>query len=613
MFRILRSVKGHLAALARTFDPDTLTVAQAAEAISLLAAIEKAAAGLRLLLARRVDNESLWGDTGDRSAADWLARQTGQSAGDAARDLECSRRLQELPDASDAVRNGELSPDQAKAVADGASADPSAERELLDTARRGSLGELNRKAKARKAAALGDDEARARAAHRNRSFTSGTNAMGEGWGRFNGPAHQVALLNAQLKPFLERAFALARRQGRRERGDALAYDALMAFAGIVDLDLADDGTATEPSADRSAADRAPQPASRASTDPSGSADARPRSPSAGAAGRTSHPASGGSTGPSGSTDGAPRSSQGPSTGEGVAAGRAPQRATGRDPDEPGGAGSTPARTDAGTAPSPPGPGDGEHAGAVARQDATGPRVRTGRGDSGAAPLTLLDGLDDFDGADDGDGSAAVPGGPPRAPDPGPPPPSGVAPSSAPRPTSPSTAPSLRPKREPIRPDVKLIVRIDGTALKRGHTLPGELCDLHGFGPVSVADVKALLPDAAIDFVITNGRDVFNVTHLGRRTTARQQVVLDLLNIGCTREGCNATQHLQVDHRIDWHKIKVTELVNLDWLCPHCHRLKTHDGWQLEPGTGKRPMRPPGQQPWLEAGGDPAVGPPQHAA
>ena len=128
MFRILRAIKGHLAALARTFDPDTLTVTQAAEAISLLAAIEKAAAGLRLLLARRVDNESLWGESGERSAADWLARQTGQSTGDAARDLECSRRLQQLSEASDAVRNGELSPDQAKAVADGAAADPAAER-----------------------------------------------------------------------------------------------------------------------------------------------------------------------------------------------------------------------------------------------------------------------------------------------------------------------------------------------------------------------------------------------------------------------------------------------------------------------------------------------------
>lgn len=103
-------------------------------------------------------------------------------------------------------------------------------------------------------------------------------------------------------------------------------------------------------------------------------------------------------------------------------------------------------------------------------------------------------------------------------------------------------------------------------------------------------------------------DVFNVTHLGRRATARQQVVLDLLDIGCTRRGCTATTHLQVDHRIDWAKVKVTELVNLDWLCAHCHRLKTYDGWQLEPGTGKRAMLPPGEQWWRDYGsGGPSPG------
>lgn len=441
MFRILRAIKAHLAALAKDFDPDALTVAQAAEAITLLAAIEKAAAGLRLLLSRRVDNESLFGESGDRSAAEWLARQTGQSTGDAARDLECSRRLRELPDAADAVRNGEFSSDQAKSLADGASADPAAEQELLDTARTGSLGELARKAKARKAAALGDDDARARAAQKNRSFTGGTNELGEGWGRFNGPAHLTARLNAQIKPFIELAFAKARREGRRERADALAFDAFMAYAGLLDLDL----------------------------------DAEP--------GTSTHP-------------------------------EAPNTGTGRD--------------------------------------------------------------------DDGSDNAA----------------SGPAPAPT-GPTPPASAPAPSP-RAPIRADARIIMRVDLPALRRGHTLPGELCDIHGYGPVSIADLKALLPDAAIDVVLTNGRDVFNVTHLGRHTTAHQQVVLDLLNFGCTRQGCPATRHLQVDHRIDWHKIQVTELANLDWLCPHDHRLKTHEGWQLEPGIGKRPLRPPGQQPWLDA-------------
>jgi 5-methylcytosine-specific restriction endonuclease McrA len=51
--------------------------------------------------------------------------------------------------------------------------------------------------------------------------------------------------------------------------------------------------------------------------------------------------------------------------------------------------------------------------------------------------------------------------------------------------------------------------------------------------------------------------------------------------------------LQVDHRVEWARVKVTELANLDWLCVPCHRRKTHEGWALVEGAGKRPMVPPG--------------------
>jgi hypothetical protein len=461
MFRVLRAVKAHLAAVARTLDPDTLTVDQAADAIQLLAAIEKAAAGLRLLLTRRVDNASLFGQGGERSAAEWLAKQTGQSTRDAEADLACSKRLTDLPDAEDAVRNGELSPDQAKAVADGAAADPTAERELLDTARRGSLGELSRQSKARKAAALGDDEARRRAAHRNRSFRTGTNPTGEGWGSFTGPAEFVVRLQARMKPFLDAEFARARAEGRRERPDAYAYDALAALLGLA-----------------------------------GDAEA---------------------------------------------------------------------------------PAHGSSSDATASRDPTAPEGATG------APTPPA--------ADEHDEGWA---------------------GTAPAPSTPPAAPTKRAGTSGAR----IILRADIKAVRRGATEPGELCDVAGLGPIPVADLLEFLPQAAIDLVVTNGVDVFNVTNLRRRATARQQVVLDLLNIGCTRQGCNATTHLQVDHRIDWHKIKVTELTNLDWLCPHCHRLKTYDGWQLEPGTGKRAMLPPAEQWWHDGEGGPAPSgdpPESHAA
>jgi hypothetical protein len=40
------------------------------------------------------------------------------------------------------------------------------------------------------------------------------------------------------------------------------------------------------------------------------------------------------------------------------------------------------------------------------------------------------------------------------------------------------------------------------------------------------------------------------------------------------------------------QVHETVLDNLDRLCPRCHRRKTHDGWALVPGQGRRPLVPP---------------------
>ncbi len=145
---------------------------------------------------------------------------------------------------------------------------------------------------------------------------------------------------------------------------------------------------------------------------------------------------------------------------------------------------------------------------------------------------------------------------------------------------------------PSGPPVQILARVDVPAIVRGYTLAGETCEIDGFGPVPVAALRDLLPQAAIDLILTNGVDVFNVTHFGRRTTARQQTVLDWIGGECSRLGCPAARHLQVDHRIDWAHTHVTELRALDWLCPADHRRKTHEGWALVHGRGKRRMVPP---------------------
>jgi hypothetical protein len=141
-------------------------------------------------------------------------------------------------------------------------------------------------------------------------------------------------------------------------------------------------------------------------------------------------------------------------------------------------------------------------------------------------------------------------------------------------------------------DAKVIVRIDHTALARGHTEPGETCEIAGVGPVAVNVVADLMDDAFLAAVITKGVDVVNVAHLGRRVTAWQRTALQWRDPECTVEGCHQTARLEIDHRDDWARTKLTRLDALDRLCDHHHLLKTRYGWLLAPGTGKRPMHPP---------------------
>ncbi len=154
---------------------------------------------------------------------------------------------------------------------------------------------------------------------------------------------------------------------------------------------------------------------------------------------------------------------------------------------------------------------------------------------------------------------------------------------------PVPAPTRRRSR-----DVKVIVRVDLAALRRGHTQPGELAEIAGLGHVPVSTIRAMFHDAFLATVLTDGVDVRTVTHHGRRPNAFQQTVLELTHPACDVEGCSRQWFLEADHRIDWSKVQLTDLTNLDRLCEHHHDLKTHHGWRLAPGTGKRPFLAPGQ-------------------
>src|SRR5690606_18912838 len=81
---------------------------------------------------------------------------------------------------------------------------------------------------------------------------------------------------------------------------------------------------------------------------------------------------------------------------------------------------------------------------------------------------------------------------------------------------------------------KVIVRVDADALLRGHTEPGETCELAGVGPVPVAAVRRIVErgDAFLAAVLTSAEKVSGVVHFGRRPNALQRTALEWLHPTC---------------------------------------------------------------------------------
>jgi hypothetical protein len=382
----LREAMGRYAA---RFDASLLSTEQAAGAVAEAAAIEKMAATLKGLAAARAAGGGAWKGAGDRSAAHHLARTTGTSVGQATEAIETARRLEKMPAVAAAAKAGELSPQQAAAVADAAGADPSAEGRLLEKARTSSLGELREECLRTKAAARPDAEARRRAIHAERFLRSYTDAEGAWNLRMRDNPEVGAEVMAAVEAIRDRLFRRARKEGRQEPSEAYAADALAELA------------------------------------------------------------------------------------------------------------------------------------------------RSGGADAGAGPRSA-------------------------------------------------------------RSRAKVIVRVDLPALLRGYVCEGEVCELAGFGPLAVSAVRDLIgtKDPFLAAVVTRGRQVVGVAHLGRRPTAHQQTALEWLYPTCAVEGCSSLSWLENDHRVDWAKTHTTVLDLLDRLCSHHHDLKSLDGWALVAGHGKRAFVPP---------------------
>ena len=125
-----------------------------------------------------------------------------------------------------------------------------------------------------------------------------------------------------------------------------------------------------------------------------------------------------------------------------------------------------------------------------------------------------------------------------------------------------------------------VIRIDHDALVRGHTEPGELCELAGVGPVPVHEASRLLDDAFLKAVVVKGTDVLTVSHLGRVIPAHLRTAIEELYQECCIEGCHEQRHLEIDHNIPIEAGGRTELANLSRPCTFHHRYKHRHNLRL---------------------------------
>ena len=542
MCQQLAEIRKALCTYTAGLDPGALSCADAERVVDVAAAIEAAAAALKAVAATRAAEGSGWRDCGAKSAAESLARQVGLTPGEARQVLDVGRALGEAPELASAALEGRISPTQAGMIGRAVKADPRVAGRLVEGAGRLSIGEL-RDEIARTRAAASDLEARYEGIRRRRRLRAWTDPEGVWHLNAVGPPDAGAQIMAAVDARRDRQFRRCRAIGVREHPDLYAFDALH--------DLALQATSS-PGMDESA--RAADSTRPDNDEPSRSAGG----------GDLAHLAN---------------------------------------------------QVDSPCAPPPAARSAGEldlfgYRSGIERGGPSGSGGEVPARDSRPVPdgQASTSGHRRFIGAADqnGDHSAAGPESPGRSDRASQ---GGAALARHSRPVGAETASHLSPpaaqgtrgrgkgrsrKRTRLGAPVKLLLRVDYDTWLRGLVLEGETCELAGYGPIPVSVARQLVTtgDAFVAAILTKGKSVVGVAHLGRAPNVYQRSALEWLYPTCAAAGCVARVHLEADHRIDWVKTHITVFDHLDLLCSHHHRLKTTANWALAAGEGKRPFVPP---------------------
>ena len=225
MFGTLGNVETELAALAAEFDPGSVPTDRVVAVFEAADRIERAAAAIKTLLARRVEEVRAWERAGFKSAAEFVAAKTGATVSAARSVLATSEKVAALPVVEDALRSGRLSATQAVVVTDAADAVPTQQSRLVDQAQRSSMAELKSECLRTKAAADPEPELTHQRIHAGRFLRTFVDCEGP-WNLVaRGTVADGATIEAGLRAAVDHEFHRARRDGLRESLEAYTFDA----------------------------------------------------------------------------------------------------------------------------------------------------------------------------------------------------------------------------------------------------------------------------------------------------------------------------------------------------------------------------------------------------
>jgi hypothetical protein len=144
---------------------------------------------------------------------------------------------------------------------------------------------------------------------------------------------------------------------------------------------------------------------------------------------------------------------------------------------------------------------------------------------------------------------------------------------------------------PCKPvEAKLIA--DTAPVVRGHTEPGERCEIEGIGPVPVATARMLLNDASVTVMLRDGDDITAVSTPKRTIPTKLRRALESRYPTCGVRACANDRFLQIDHVVPVAEGGETNIHNTWRICPHHHFLKTHRGWKVVGEPGNWDLVPP---------------------